>query len=145
MIIIIIKILGDKNSDPPKSLLKIPPVFRKAIFEDFMNNELDKYSIIIKKIEDESGTYFKAEVLEFQNCYATGETINKALKELKTVMELWIKTTQDENRPIPSPIDDSYSGKFVLRLPKSLHKHLKCIADAEGISLNQYILYKLSQ
>ena len=87
MIIIIIKILGDKNSYPPKSLLKIPPVFRKAIFEDFMNNELDKYSIIIKKIEDESGTYFKAEVLEFQNCYATGETINKALKELKTVTD----------------------------------------------------------
>lgn len=110
-----------------------------------MNKEIDKYSILTKQISDESGTYFKAEVLEFQNCYATGNTISAAIKELKIAAELWMEATLDENRPLPPPIDNSYSGKFVLRLPKTLHKHLANMADAEGISLNQYILYKLSQ
>ena len=40
---------------------------------------------------------------------------------------------------------EGYSGKIVLRIPKSLHKTLKERAAAEGVSLNQYMLYKLSQ
>ena len=38
-----------------------------------------------------------------------------------------------------------YSGKMLLRLPKSLHKRLAEEARIEGISLNQYALYKLSR
>lgn len=40
---------------------------------------------------------------------------------------------------------DGFSGRLVLRIPKSLHKLLKEEADVEGVSLNQYMLYKLSQ
>ncbi len=36
------------------------------------------------------------------------------------------------------------SGKLLLRIPKSLHSRLKSEAKQEGISLNQYILYRLS-
>lgn len=39
---------------------------------------------------------------------------------------------------------EGYSGKLLLRLPRSLHKRLKLEANAEGVSLNQYMLYKLS-
>lgn len=38
-----------------------------------------------------------------------------------------------------------YSGKISLRIPKSLHKKLAEEARAEGVSLNQYALYKLSR
>ena len=37
-----------------------------------------------------------------------------------------------------------YSGKISLRIPKSLHKKLAEEAKEEGVSLNQYALYKLS-
>lgn len=40
---------------------------------------------------------------------------------------------------------EEYSGKLVLRIPRSLHKILKETAAAEGVSLNQYMLYKLSR
>lgn len=40
---------------------------------------------------------------------------------------------------------DDYSGKLVLRIPRSLHKLLKEEAEVEGVSLNQYMLYKLSR
>lgn len=40
---------------------------------------------------------------------------------------------------------EEYSGRLVLRIPRSLHKSLKESAEAEGVSLNQYMLYKLSR
>lgn len=40
---------------------------------------------------------------------------------------------------------EEYSGKLVLRIPRSLHKQLKEAAQVEGVSLNQYMLYKLAK
>ena len=40
---------------------------------------------------------------------------------------------------------EQYSGKIVLRIPRSLHKQLKEAAAVEGVSLNQYMLYKLAR
>lgn len=40
---------------------------------------------------------------------------------------------------------EEYSGRMVLRIPRSLHKSLKEAAEVEGVSLNQYMLYKLSR
>jgi predicted HicB family RNase H-like nuclease len=39
----------------------------------------------------------------------------------------------------------NHTGKLSVRLPKSLHKQLKDQAQVEGISLNQYVLYKLAK
>ena len=60
-------------------------------------------------------------------------------------MEGWIEAKLEAGYSIPMPVDsDSYSGKFVLRLPKSLHAKLAMEAEQEGVSLNQYALYKLA-
>ena len=40
---------------------------------------------------------------------------------------------------------EDYSGRLVIRIPRSLHRSLKQLAELEGVSLNQYMLYKLSQ
>ncbi|MDR0914928.1 MAG: type II toxin-antitoxin system HicB family antitoxin [Oscillospiraceae bacterium] len=37
-----------------------------------------------------------------------------------------------------------FSGKISLRVPKTLHRDLVFGAKKEGVSLNQYLLYKLS-
>ena len=39
---------------------------------------------------------------------------------------------------------NKFSGKFLVRIPKSLHYKLTIEAEKEGVSLNQYVLYKLS-
>jgi predicted HicB family RNase H-like nuclease len=60
-------------------------------------------------------------------------------------MEGWIETKMANGFPVPEPVNESqYSGKFVLRLPKTLHAHLAQEAEKEGVSLNQYALYRLS-
>lgn len=38
-----------------------------------------------------------------------------------------------------------YSGKLNIRIPRSLHRRLSQEAKDDGVSLNQYILYKLAQ
>lgn len=38
-----------------------------------------------------------------------------------------------------------YSGRLLLRIPKELHKHLAEAAKENGVSLNQYALYKLAK
>ena len=38
-----------------------------------------------------------------------------------------------------------YSGKISIRVPKTLHRDLALGAKDEGISLNQFILYKLAK
>lgn len=40
---------------------------------------------------------------------------------------------------------EGYSGRLVIRIPRSLHKSLKDKAAIEGVSLNQYLLYKLAR
>lgn len=38
-----------------------------------------------------------------------------------------------------------YSGRLNIRIPKSLHQRLSQEARRDGVSLNQYILYKLAR
>ena len=38
-----------------------------------------------------------------------------------------------------------YSGRLLLRIPKELHKQLVEDAKENGVSLNQYALYKLAK
>ena len=77
---------------------------------------------------------------------ATGNTEAEALESLKEAMEGYLQTKLDYNDPIPEPAPaEGFSGKFLLRLPKTLHRKLSYESQKEGVSLNQYALYKLSQ
>lgn len=103
------------------------------------------YNIVIRHVKDESGSYYFATVLELDGCMSDGETIEEAYANIQEAMEGWIETKLEGGFPVPKPVsDEQYSGKFVVRLPKTLHRRLVLEAEKEGISLNQYTLYKLS-
>ena len=107
---------------------------------------LDKpYNIVIKHINDESGSYYFAKVQEFDGCMSDGDTYEEAFKNIQEAMEGWIETKLENGFSVPEPIDENqFSGKFVVRIPKSLHARLTQEAEKEGVSLNQYALYRLS-
>jgi hypothetical protein len=56
----------------------------------------------------------------------------------------WIETEYEEGRNIPEPSHQEYSGKFNVRIPKSLHRALADAAAQDGVSLNQYVVMLLS-
>ncbi len=104
------------------------------------------YNFIISPVCDESGDYFYAKVLELDGCQSTGDTFEEAYQSLLEAMEGYIEAKLENGFEIPKPLPvDDYSGKFVVRIPKSLHQSLALEAQREGVSLNQYALYKLSR
>ncbi len=104
------------------------------------------YNYIVQQITDESGTYFHSKVLELDGCQSTGDTFEEAYENLKDAMKGWIETKLENGFEIPIPIkQENFSGKFIIRMPKSLHYKLSVEAKQEGVSLNQYALYKLSR
>jgi predicted RNase H-like HicB family nuclease len=99
----------------------------------------------MRRVADESGDYYFAEVLELDGCMSDGATPEEAYANIMEAMEGWIETKLDKGFEIPEPIDpEKYSGKFVIRMPKTLHARLAIKAAQEGVSLNQYSLHRLS-
>jgi predicted RNase H-like HicB family nuclease len=85
---------------------------------------------------------FRAEIVEFPGCIAIGNTASEALANLEEVAVLWIEGALEKRQPIPLPLDsgEGFSGKLVLRLPRSLHKRATHQAGRDGVSLNQFIV-----
>jgi antitoxin HicB len=102
------------------------------------------YTFQIRHAEDEEKPYYWANVKELDGCHTSADTWHLAYSELQDVLKAHIEIKLEYNDPIPEPQED-YSGKILVRLPKSLHQQLAFKADEEGISLNQYMLYKLSK
>ena len=104
------------------------------------------YTTIIEPINDESGSYYVGRIMEFDGCMADGDTKEETLQSLEEAMALWIETKLANGFDVPEPLTSgNASGKFTLRLPKTLHQRLTLEAKHEGVSLNQYALYKLAK
>lgn len=92
---------------------------------------------------DDDGGY-TAEIRELPGCLTQGETDEEAKENLEEARKLWIEVAYENEDNIPLP-ENSYSGKTSLRMPTSLHQKLSESADLEGVSLNQYILFLLTE
>lgn len=89
---------------------------------------------------------FTVEVVDLPGCLSQGETVEEAYEMIEEVRELWIETAYEFGDPIPMPSTEAtYSGKTMLRMPKSLHGKLAEGAKREETSLNQYIVSLLSE
>jgi predicted RNase H-like HicB family nuclease len=86
-----------------------------------------------------------AEVYDLPGCLADGKTQAAALKAAAEVADLWLETARKLKREIPEPSTDDASGQLLLRMPKTLHRCVRRAAEREGISLNQYLIYLLSE
>jgi antitoxin HicB len=91
--------------------------------------------------QNEDGTFF-AEIKELKGCMTEGDNIIEANKMLEDALISWLETALEHNHKILEPNEDNledYSGKFNVRVPKSIHKKLVEKASKEGVSLNSII------
>ncbi len=96
-------------------------------------------------IPESDGTY-RGEILEFPGCIATGDTPAETLDALEEVAAEWLEAALERGQPIPEPVENTeFSGRLVLRMPKSLHKKATRIAERDGVSLNQFIVMSLAE
>ncbi|HZU75814.1 MAG TPA: toxin-antitoxin system HicB family antitoxin [Dehalococcoidia bacterium] len=90
-------------------------------------------------IADEDGGYV---VLfpDLPGCMTQIEDIAELAEMTEDARRLWIETEYERGVEIPEPsYPEKYSGKFNLRIPRSLHHRLAESAEREGVSLNQYV------
>lgn len=108
---------------------------------------MSKYAVEFFWSDEDEG--FIATVPDLPGCSAFGETRQDAAEEVEHAIDAWISAAEAAGNPIPEPCvrDDfeTYSGKILLRMPKELHRDLQVCAKQQGVSLNSYVCYKLSQ
>lgn len=94
--------------------------------------------------EPEGGWFVR--IKELPGCMSQGETPEEAIQMINDAMRGWLEVELQKGNPIPEPkLEEEFSGKFVVRVPKSLHQKLVEIAEREGVSLNQWINSTLSE
>jgi len=102
------------------------------------------YTIELRHDPEDEGWFVR--IKELRGCMSEGDTPEEALAMIQEAMALWLEVALEEGIPIPEPrLEEEYSGKFVVRVPRSLHRELVERAREEGVSLNQYINVALAQ
>lgn len=105
------------------------------------------YPFKIETIKNEDGGGFLISYSDLAGCISDGETIEETLINGEDAKLAWITSALEESLEIPLPDTEleKFSGRITLRAPRSLHKELVDQAEREGVSLNQYIVYRLSK
>jgi antitoxin HicB len=93
----------------------------------------------------ESG--YTAEVVEFPGCVTQGETVEEAYANLEDAARGWLEAVIEAHQQVPEPLAaaEDFSGKVVLRLPKSLHYRASRYAEREDVSLNTFLVTAIAQ
>ena len=106
--------------------------------------DVTRYPAQVFWSEDDKG--FIAVAPDLPGCSAIGETQEEALRELHEAIAGWIDAARSVGNPVPAPSSpiNEYSGKVLLRMPRSLHAKLAVTAKQEGVSLNTYVVQLLS-
>lgn len=82
---------------------------------------------------------------ELQGCITQVENLEDAIPAAKEILTEWLELALEDNQEIPFPrTTGDYSGKFLIRISKSLHRELSESAEAEGVSLNAYVMELLA-
>ncbi|WP_051617248.1 toxin-antitoxin system HicB family antitoxin [Desulfonatronovibrio hydrogenovorans] len=108
------------------------------------------YKMEILPIPEGEGGGFMATLPELgrEVFVGDGDTIEEAIESLESIKNIMFEEYLRSGVNIPEPESrpaDSFSGKFVLRVPRILHKELASGAKKENVSLNQYVNMLLSQ
>lgn len=91
---------------------------------------------------------FLAEAPELPGCLTAGATEAEALANLNEAMAAWLESALLDGVPVPEPAAGDgrrYSGRMLVRMPRSLHRQLVARAEAEGVSANQMAVAILAQ
>jgi antitoxin HicB len=104
-----------------------------------------KLPYTLEMIQQSDGSWFVG-IKELPGCISQGDTPADAVEMIHDAMRAWIEVALEDGMPVPEPqADEEYSGRFMVRVPRSLHRQLVQTADRQGVSLNAYCIAVLAQ
>jgi len=88
---------------------------------------------------------YRAICLEFPGLHAIALTPHEAIEGVqKLVTEILAEYADGNMDPPKSLTDHRYSGQFMVRTSPELHERLMVEAAEQGVSMNQWVAYKLA-
>ncbi len=103
------------------------------------------YTTVVR--QDDDGD-FVARIEELPGCIAHGASPKEAFDNVQDVKKAWLEESINADLPIPEPAEAEArlpSGKWVQRVPRTLHRKLVRCAAREGVSLNQWVVSVLAE
>lgn len=105
--------------------------------------EVDKYTYRVTWSEEDGE--FIGLCAEFPSLSWLDQSPESALKGIRAVVSECISDMANSGEAIPAPIATrQYSGKFMVRVPPEVHRHLAIEAAESGVSLNRIASAKLA-
>ena len=107
---------------------------------------LSQYPFEIRPLSEEEGGGYLISFPDFSECISDGNTIAEAIENGMDALQETIAALESLNMPVPEPgSESSYSGKFIQRVPKSIHARLVMRAKQEGVSMNSLVTSILAE
>lgn len=104
------------------------------------------YPFIIRQLSDDDGGGYLIEYPDLPGCMSDGESVDEAIANGGDAVNAWISAAKAMNKPVPTPGEcENQSGKWVQRVPKSIHFRLVSRAREEGVSLNTLVITLLAE
>ena len=108
--------------------------------------KLTDYPFEVRPLADDDGGGYLVSFPDFAECIADGETIEGAIANGRDALAATIAALRSTKLAVPAPNSGGVaSGKFVARVPKTIHAQLATRARAEGVSLNSLVLTFIAQ
>jgi antitoxin HicB len=110
----------------------------------------EAYAHIVSPLPAEEGGGYLFTVPDLPGCISDGATVEEAVVNGRDAFESWVAACLDAGEPVPAPAfrpqpAEQLSGKFVARVPKSIHASLVARARAEGVSLNTLVIALIAE
>lgn len=106
--------------------------------------EADKFTYRVMWSEEDQE--FVGLCAEFPSLSWLQSSPETALKGIRGLIHEAIKDMIKNNEKIPEPLSmKKFSGKFMVRIPPEVHRHLAIEAAELGVSLNRIASAKLTQ
>ena len=110
------------------------------------------YTVAVGLDRQAEGSRWNATVEELPGCAAQGRTPDEAVELLRGAMESWLTAAIAQHREIPVPAGSAskrkaastHSGRFLVRMPGTLHAELARAAERDQVSLNRFVTNALA-
>lgn len=110
------------------------------------SDKIFDYPFTIRHLSATDGGGYLIEFLDLPGCISDGETVEEAIENGKDAFHCWMQAIKESGREIPKPgALEKQSGKWVQRVPKSIHLRLVEKAEEEGVSLNTLVVSMIAE
>ena len=109
-------------------------------------SKLSDYPFEVRPLSTEEGGGYLISFPDFAECISEGESVDEAIENGRDALKATVAALKAKKMSVPAPNSGGVaSGKFVARVPKTVHAQLATRARAEGVSLNALVLTFIAQ